>query len=168
MTPSFRKSKILWLTLYYRVTRLLTLAHPNSSKILCFFTDASDKHWSGVLTQIPPSDLDKPFAEQNHEPLAFVSGSFTGSSLRWSTFEKEAAAIINSVEKLDYLLMRPEGFHLFTDHSNLVFILNLETATIRLNKGSPSKVQRWGMTPAQYNYTIFHISGEDKCWADLL
>ena len=64
--------------------------------------------------------------------------------------------------------MRPEGFHLFTDHSNLVFIFNPETATIRLNKGSLSKVQRWSMTLAQYNYKIVHISGEDNCWADLL
>ena len=146
----------------------VTLAHPDDSKIICLFTDASEKHWSGVLTQIPPADLDKPFAEQNHEPLAFISGSFTGSSSRWSTAEKEATSIINSVDRLDYLLMRPQGFHLFTDHSNLVFIFNPETAALRMNKGSISKIHRWAMKLSQYQYIIVHISGEDNCWADLL
>ena len=104
----------------------VTLSHPDPTKIKCLFTDASELHWSGILTQIPPDDLDLPFHEQRHFPLAFISGSFRGSKYRWSTPEKEAAAIIYSVERLDYLLMGPQGFHLYTDHSNLVFIYNPE------------------------------------------
>ena len=147
----------------------VTLAHPDDSKIICLFTDASDKHWSGVLTQIPPADLDKPFAEQNHQPLAFISGSFTGSSSRWSTAEKEeSTAIMNSVDPLDYLLMRPQGFHLFTDHSNLIFTSNPETAAFRMNKRSISKIHRWAMKLSEYQYIVVHTSGADNYWADLL
>ena len=150
------------------LAKSVVLAHPSASKLICLFTDASDKHWSGILTQVPPNDIDLPFAEQKHQPLAFLSGSFHGASSRWSTPEKEAAAIIYSVQRLDYLLMRPEGFHIFTDHSNLIFMFNPETAATRLNRASFSKVQRWGMILAQYQYTIIHISGEQNCWADLL
>ena len=135
---------------------------------MCLFTDASDKHWSGVLTQIPPADLNKSFAKQNHQPLAFISGSFTGSSSRWSKAEKEATGIINIVVFLDYLLMRPQGFYLFTDHSNPIFIFNPETAAFEMNKGSIFKTHRWAMKLSEYQYIILHISGADNCWADLL
>jgi RNase H-like domain found in reverse transcriptase len=98
--------------------RSATLAHPDPDQRLCLFTDASNDHWSGVLTQIPHTDCDSPFSEQHHSPLSFLSGSFHGSSTRWSTPEKEAFAIVESITRLDYLLMRPEGFWLFTDHKN--------------------------------------------------
>lgn len=146
----------------------VTLAYPDSNRKLCLFTDASDKHWSGILTQIPERDLDLPFVEQHHEPLAFQSGSFAGFSYRWSTPEKEASAIIKSCERLDYLLLRPEGFHLYTDHSNLVFLYHPERANIRMNKTIYNKILRWGPILSMFQYTIIHIKGEDNCWADLL
>ena len=144
------------------------LSHPHPDQILCLFTDASEQHWSGILTQIPPEDLSSPFADQHHSPLAFLSGSFSGSSTHWSTPEKEASGIINSVERLDYLLLRPQGFYVFTDHNNLVFIYNSEQALYALNSNSLNKVRRWGMLLSNFEYKIVHISGEDNCWADLL
>ena len=66
-----------------------TLAHPDPRKLLCLFTEASDNHWSGVLTQVPLIELDLPFNEQHHEPLSFLPGSFKGSAARWSTPKKE-------------------------------------------------------------------------------
>jgi len=145
-----------------------TLAYPDSDKALCLFTDASDHHWSGILTQMPHADLDLDFDKQRHEPLAFLSGSFKGASSRWSTPEKEASAIIFCCQRLDYLLMREQGFHLFTDHSNLVFLYHPQRSNIRMNKTIYSKVQRWSLILSMYEYTIVHIKGEENCWADLL
>ena len=51
----------------------VTLARPDPNKLLCLFTDASDRQWSSVLTQVPPIDADQPFDEQHHEPLSFLS-----------------------------------------------------------------------------------------------
>ena len=144
------------------------LAHPDHSKAFCLFTDASEQHWSGVLTQLSQDSLDLPFNEQAHEPLAFLSGSFTGSSTNWSTAEKEAAAIILSAEKLDYLLSRPQGFHLFTDHSNLVFIFHPEQTDVKMTKNALKKVRRWCMTLSAFQYTIVYIPGDENIWADLL
>ena len=144
------------------------LSHPDQSKLFCLFTDASEDHWSGVLTQISPNSFSVPFIEQEHEPLAFLAGSFTGSSYNWSTLEKEAAAIINSVQRLDYLLIRPKGFYLFTDHSNLVFIFNPERVQPSMSKNATNKVKRWAIALSVFDYTIAHIDGEENVWADLL
>ena len=80
-----------------------TLAHPDPEKILCLFTNAPDKHWSGVLSQIPQKDKATfylPFEEQRHEPLSFLSRTFRNSQVNWSTADKEAFAIVESVTRL--------------------------------------------------------------------
>jgi len=47
-----------------------TLAHPDPQKLLFIFTDASETHWAGVLTQIPPEDRDLPF--EDHKNLIYI------------------------------------------------------------------------------------------------
>ena len=42
--------------------------------------------------------------DRSHKPLAFLSGSFKGSQLRWATVDKEAFAIVNTFRRLEYLL----------------------------------------------------------------
>ena len=148
--------------------RSITLAHPNASRLLCLFTDASTTHWAAVLTQIPKADLDTPVAKQRHAPLAFLSGGFKGSSARWSTAEKEAFAIVAAVTRLDYILLRPEGFLLFTDHRNLVYIFASRPSATHIPRHVANKLERWALTLAAYNYTIVHIPGDSNTWADLL
>jgi hypothetical protein len=36
------------------------MAHPDPEKVMCVFTDASDKHYGGMVTQIPTVDLEWP------------------------------------------------------------------------------------------------------------
>ena len=146
----------------------VTLAHPDPEKILCLFTDASETNWAGTLTQIPKIHLDEDFENQHHDPLAFLSGSYKKSSFHWSTLEKEAFAIVTSVTRLDYMLMRPEGLILFTDHKNLTFIFHPVIVNLRIAKHTANKIERWAMQLSAFRYTINHISGEDNCWADLL
>ena len=146
----------------------VTLAHVDPGKLLCLFTDASDAHWASVLTQIPPCDLTKPFDQQLHEPLAFLAGSFRSSQARWSTPEKEAYAIIASVDRLDYLLLRPEGFLLFTDHKNLTYIFDPVRTNPRMPKHVFNKIQRWALMLAAFRYEVVHIPGTENIWADLM
>ena len=49
-----------------------TLAYPDDTLVQCVFTDASDLHCSGLVTQIPHADLALEVEEQNHVPLGFV------------------------------------------------------------------------------------------------
>jgi hypothetical protein len=56
--------------------KLTAVTHPDPEKVLCVLSDASDKYFSGVITQIPKGDLDLPVADPPHQPLAFSSGAF--------------------------------------------------------------------------------------------
>lgn len=121
----------------------VTLAHVDFSKRLCVFTDASELHWSGVVTQIPLADLSSAAAYQRHEPLDFLSGHFRGPELRWSTLEKEACAIMATVERMHWFLATDRGFDMSTDHNNLVFLFDPLAVVADLSQTTLRKVLRW-------------------------
>lgn len=100
--------------------------------------------------------------------MGFLAGSFTGSAGRWSTPENEIFMIVESIRRLEYLLIRPESFGLYTDHKNLVFIFDPQLANPPLAKHKVTKIERWEMQLAGFRYAIVHIPGEENCWADLL
>jgi len=69
------------------------LAYPDPEKTVCLYTDASELHWSAIVTQADAAELRKDIEEQKHAPLAFIGSSFSKTEMKWSTFEKEAFAI---------------------------------------------------------------------------
>jgi RNase H-like domain found in reverse transcriptase len=91
------------------ILTLMTTAHPDPSKRVCVFTDASDAFSSGMIIQVPEHHLDLPVHDQQHQPLAFTSGRFRGSQERWTIPEKEAFAVIETVTKHSYLLLAAES-----------------------------------------------------------
>jgi RNase H-like domain found in reverse transcriptase len=62
----------------------MTTAHPDPSKRFCLFTDASNAFYYGMITQVPEHHLDLPVHDQQHQPLAFTSGSSIVSQDRWA------------------------------------------------------------------------------------
>jgi transposase InsO family protein len=150
------------------VAQSVTLSYPEDDKVLCVFTDASDTHWAGVVTQVAIAERSKPILEQQHSPLAFVSGAFSGSELRWPTIEKEAFAILETCLRCEHLLKRPDGFQLYTDHNNLRYILSLDPAVFSGRRQSADRVERWSIVLRGFDYNIHHIPGEDNILADLL
>lgn len=146
----------------------LQLAHPDPQKRLCVFTDASDAHWGAAITQVSHDQAAKPLSEQNHEPLMMLSGSFSGAAQRWAIVEKEAFAIIETCRRADYLLHRPDGFVLFTDHRNLRYIFNPHGVSSAVPKYTADKLHRWALLLMAYRYEIHDIAGDDNVWADLL
>lgn len=146
----------------------VTLAHRDDTKRLCIYTDASDTHWSGIVTQVPLSDTSLSHLEQAHDPLAFHSGRFSETQLGWSTLEKEAYAVLASVERSHWLAACPAGFDLFTDHNNLIFIFDPMAVMPDIGQGALRKVLRWAVRMSSYNYVCIHIRGPDNIWADLI
>lgn len=146
----------------------VTLTHRDLSKRLCVFTDASELLWSGIVTQVPFGDLAKPFVDQRHAPLCFLSGQFTNAELRWATIEKEAYATMATVERMNWLLATTDGFDLFTDHKNLIFLFDPLAVVTDMSQTTLRKVLRWAVRLSAYNYTCVHISGVDNVWADIL
>jgi len=100
--------------------------------------------WMVVITQVPEPDLQLPFKEQRHQPLAFCSGYFKKASANWSVPEKEAFPIQYAVRRFDYLLCTGKHpFRIFADHRNRVFLYNPASVKVFLNRHSLDKVHRW-------------------------
>ena len=147
------------------VAKAVMLAHPSPEADFFLFTDASNDGWGSVLFQIKDYDAKKSIEEQNPEPLYFLSGSFTDAKHRWSIPEKEAYAIVESVERLDFMLIRAKPFYIMTDHRNLTFMFASNT---HLKLATRHKISRWALALTCFNYEIMHIDGEKNVWADLL
>lgn len=143
------------------------LSHRKEGYALCLYTDASEEHRAGVVTQCAAAELNKSTEMQNHEPLAFVGSSFKGAQANWSTFEKEAFAIYQTMKKLDYLFIC-DYVHIYKDHLNLLFIYSPTTIHPNLGRHIVSKVQRWGLCLAQFQYTIQHVRGEKNVMTDIM
>jgi len=141
---------------------MVPLAHPKATSLISLYSDASADFWGSVETQIPSEDAGKPLEDQRHAPLAFLSGKFVGASSQWPTVEKEAYAIIESCKRLEYLLLRPEGVMIFTDHRNLLYIFNPEVFDSGIARCQADRLQRWAIALSMFPYAIEHISGEDS------
>ncbi|KAE8962456.1 hypothetical protein PR001_g29701 [Phytophthora rubi] len=94
-----------------------------------------------------------------------MGGSFTGSALNWSVIEKESFPIVHACEKLEYLLLRPQGFRLYCDHRNIIYLF---CPGKELKKHVRGKLLRWSTKLLEYRYTIEHIEGVHNVWADLI
>jgi RNase H-like domain found in reverse transcriptase len=60
----------------------MTLAFPDPDKRICVLTDASYRFYADLVTQIHEEQLDLSMEEQDHQPLAFLSGEYKGAQLR--------------------------------------------------------------------------------------
>lgn len=159
---------IMFSSINAAVAHSVTLAYPHDDKVLCVFTDASDMHWAGVVTQVARDQLSVPVLDQSHEPLSFVSGAFHGSSVKWPVIEKEAFAILETCLRNEHILRRPDGFLLYTDHNNLRFLFSLDPAVFSGRRAAADRVERWSIVLRGFCYDIRHIPGSDNILADLL
>jgi len=100
--------------------------------------------------------------------LAFLSGAFKNAASRWAIVEKEAFPIVEVCSKYAWLLLQPHGFHLFTDHRNLIYIFDPVGSRPTLPKHIADRLSRWALHLLGFRYTIHHITGDDNVWSDLL
>ena len=110
--------------------------------ILC--TDASDYAFGAYLFQIVPEGT-----ILVDQPIRFMSKSFTGAQIRWSTIEKEACVIYFALRSMDHIL-GGKHFTIRTDHNNLIF----------LNNAGSKKVLNWKLSIQHLDFEIEHIKGK--------
>lgn len=115
-------------------------------------------------------DLSKGHSDKSHEPLEFLLGQFTGSQIGWATLEKEkeAFAVMVTTDRMYWLLPTPDGFDLYTDSHNLLFLFDSLAVVPDISISSTCKVLRWDVRFRMYNYTCLHIKGLDNVWADII
>lgn len=151
---------------------------PDSASTKCIFTDASETGWSGVATQVrhfnvPDEDGSiLPIQEQDHSPLGFVSGIFTGSQLNWSIQCKEAFAIVQTMTKLQHIT-RCSQVQLYTDNRNVSYMYDPEKFWEEedLPKQTRQRLRGWAETLDNFDYIIHHLAGEvmeQCCFADII
>ena len=150
------------------VAESVRLAHPRADTVFCLFCDASDQAWGGILTQVSQEDFDSglPPEAWSHQPTAFVSARYSGAALNWGTSCREGYACIGSIKRLHYLLERPRGFALFSDHTALRHIFSPDVAvTSQVTRG---RLARWRLFLQGYFYTFHYLPGPRQVWADML
>lgn len=159
-TDSFKRLK-------RQLASSVELVHPKPNFRVCLFTDASDTHWSAILTQSPISQNRKPVEEQENEPLAFISGSFKGHSENWSVPGKEGFAIVEAMDRLNHLVSG-KTVSIYTDHANLLYIFDPLGSSPSIPRHTASKLTRWAIKLSTYRFEIEHVAGEKNVLADLL
>jgi RNase H-like domain found in reverse transcriptase len=146
----------------------MTLAFRDADKMICVLMDASDRFYAGLVTHIDEEQLDLPMEEQDHQPLAFLSGEFKGTQLRWTVPGKEGFAIVDSVTKVNYLLLSHDEFSILSDHLNLTYIYNPLYADPTRARHVVHKLQRWALMMSEFTYRMEHVMGEPNYWTDLM
>jgi hypothetical protein len=87
---------------------------------------------------------------------------------QWPIIEKEAYVIIASCGRLDWLLQRSDGFSLFTDRHNLLYVFNPYGQHGSQSAHSAAKLIRWALRLSSYRYTIEYVPGPENVWSEML
>eukprot|EP00924_Labyrinthula_sp_SR-Ha-C_P003155 augustus_masked-scaffold_15-processed-gene-0.43-mRNA-1 protein AED:1.00 eAED:1.00 QI:0/0/0/0/1/1/2/0/2053 len=130
------------------------------------FTDASERFYSLYISQTSEKvDRLNPFLS-NFRVIAMSSGSFVGSALNWHISCKELFPVLMAIKKIPYYLKyNAKEKVLFTDHKNLVQILNPKEAKL---KSHTSRLNRWAMEFMELNLVACRLDGYQNIPADCL
>ena len=127
-----------------------TLEVPINNVPLDLKTDASTNAIGAMLSQ-------------NSQPIAFFSHKLSSVEERWPIVELEAFAMVKSDKKFKhYLIGRP--FNLIIDQRGVSLLLQGKHAPRVKN----SKITRWRLELAEYNYHITYRPGKLNVVADAL
>ena len=142
-----------YLAIQEAVQKAPILRHPDLNKTFYVVCDASDFAVGSVLLQ----------RHQNvHCPVEFFSRLLDKCQRNWHVSEKEICCVIWSCEKWEKLLITAH-FHVYTDHRNLVALLNYESG-----KSTRSKLTRWLLRLQHFDFTAHYITGVSNTVADFL
>ncbi|XP_057329925.1 uncharacterized protein LOC130670528 [Microplitis mediator] len=126
------------------------LQYPDQSQPFVVTTDASGIAIAGILSQGPIG---------KDRPVEYTSRVLNDNEQKYSTYEKEALAILHSVSQFrSYLYGRP--FKLVTDHKPLVW---MQTA-----KDPTSRLTRWRLKLQEYQFEVIYKAGKTNVNADAL
>ena len=128
------------------MTEALVLRYPDFTKVFGVSCDASGVGIGGVLSQ------------EGH-PIAFFSEKLNDAKRRYSTYDKEFYAIVQSLHFWTFYLL-PTEFVLFSDHQALRY-LNSQN---KLN----ARYAKWVEFLNEYSFVINHRSGIENKVADAL
>ncbi|GBM41722.1 Retrovirus-related Pol polyprotein from transposon 297 [Araneus ventricosus] len=135
-----------------KLTQQPILYAPDFNKEFILQTDASNSGTSVILAQRDDNDKEL--------PVLYLRKKFSETEKKYSTTERECAAIIFAVKKLQCYLDGHTKFLLITAHNPLVWLKN----NVRLNP----RLMRWALALQPYNHTVVRQSGKNHKNANAL
>ncbi|GBN25934.1 Retrovirus-related Pol polyprotein from transposon 412 [Araneus ventricosus] len=155
-----RKEKINWRgectrafkELKEKLSQQPILYVPDFNKEFKLQTDASNSGMGVILAQNVENDKE--------HPVLYLSTKFSKTEKKYSTTERECAAIIFAVKKLQCYLDERTKFLIMTDHNPLFWLKN--------NASLNPRFMRWALALQPYNYTVVHRSGKNHKNVDAL
>lgn len=129
------------------------LAAPDFSHPFKLDVDASASGAGAVLLQEDQHGID--------HPISYFSKKFNKHQLDYSTIEKEALALLLSLQHFEvYVGSSSVPVIVHTDHNPLVFL--------SLMRNSSQRLMRWSLLLQDFNVEIKHKKGTDNVLADAL
>jgi len=126
------------------------LIYPDYSKEFILNTDASNQALGAVLGQV---------INGVEHPIAYASRQLNSAEQNYTVTERELLAVVWAVKYFRcYLYGRT--FTLYTDHSAIKWLLSL--------KDPSSRLTRWALKLAEYDYKVIHKPGIKNQNADCL
>jgi len=133
-----------------KLTRQPILQYPDFSKEFVLITETSNQGVGAVLSQ---GTIGKDL------PVAFASRSLNSVETHYTISEKELLAIVWATKYFrPYLYGRK--FKIVSDHKLLVWVVNV--------KDPGSRLMRWRIQLAEYDYEIVHKRGSQNTNADAM
>jgi len=126
------------------------LAFPDINKPYKLYTDASNYAIGSALVQE---------TEMGERVIQYLSHQLNETQQRWPIIEKEAYAIIYSVQKFRPYLLGSK-FTIMTDHKPLQHLFTSEMKNAR--------IQRWAILLDEYGCDVSYIRGSQNVVADAL
>ena len=115
------------------------------------YTDASDLCVGAILCQTHEDGVEY--------VVHYVSQQLNTTQRRWATIEKEAYAVVYTLQKLRPYLYGAE-FVVYMDHKPLLCLFSKSMTN--------TKIQRWAILLAEYGATIKYRPGNNNIRADML
>ena len=113
--------------------------------------DASEYAVGACVTQRDSSGEER--------PIVFASSKLSDTQRRWSILEKEAHAVVYTLQRFDHMIFGCRIL-IYTDHDPLQYLIN--------NSPKCMKLTRWALHLSRYDLTVIHKAGVSNTNADCL
>eukprot|EP00924_Labyrinthula_sp_SR-Ha-C_P001961 snap_masked-scaffold_30-processed-gene-3.44-mRNA-1 protein AED:0.49 eAED:0.50 QI:0/-1/0/1/-1/1/1/0/1792 len=143
-----------------------TLGYFDATLDVVLSVDASKRHWVYFICQTDEKMDENQILDTQFKVIAMSSGTFIGSALDWHISSKELYPVIAASKKYDYYLKGNSVRKiLFTDHRNLVYILN---PSLCRKKAYSERLSHWSVIFQDFQLEVHHINGDCNIAADAL